>query len=87
MFRVGQKVVCVDAQRQGGDPPYAVKGGIYEITGMDIYPRTGVLGLQFAELEMSGGQFLFAWRFRPLTDRKTSIEIFTRMLKPAGVDA
>jgi hypothetical protein len=88
MFRVGQKVVCVNARNQGGDPPFAVKGAIYIITDID---SDGELGLNFAELNMAPEHFLFAWRFRPIVERKTDISIFEKMLTPSdkkiGADA
>ena len=83
MFRVGQKVVCVDARQNGWSRQWVLKGEIYIIAAIrsdDMGDRVDLVGVQ----KPNG---FFPYRFRPLTDRKTSIEIFTRMLKPAGVDA
>jgi hypothetical protein len=67
-MKVGEKVECIDDEDQGGTPPFAVCGRLYEITAMVDDPMHGE-GLQFAELEMGSDDFLFASRFRPILDR------------------
>ena len=62
------KVECIDDEGQGGTPPFAVRGRLYEITAMVHDPVHGE-GLQFAELEMVSDEFLSARRFRPIMDR------------------
>ena len=93
MFRVGQKIVCVDAD---GAPmltlngTYTVRhvseirrvrwrGQIYYLPSVFLYESSPVEGYWgFSPL-----------RFRPVDDRKTDIAVFTKMLKPkkTSVDA
>ncbi len=89
-FRVGQKVVCVD------DRPGLLtgkrelrRGEIYTITGFDTEDkRLEHPGLYLAETPEKfhpNWRFPVGWapeRFRPVVERKTSIEIFQRMLSP-----
>ena len=87
-FRVGQRVVCVNAQ-SGFAASYVVcplkENDIYKITAIrDDATRTHGAGI------MVDGDPLHFWsqkRFRPAVERKTSIEIFTAMLKPSKVNA
>lgn len=90
MFYVGQKVVCVDVSlgRFTGLPVPLRKGSIYTIRG--VYDDPG--GTPSVLLEgvgpgapphLNGLERGFqASRFRPIVKRKTSIEIFQRMLTP-----
>lgn len=79
MFYVGQKVVCVD---DTGFTQMLTKGREYTISYTADMPRwVCVAGV---------GQWFVGsppgWepsRFRPAVERKTSIEIFTRMLNPS----
>ena len=85
-FRIGQKVVCINAENFCGGtwtPGYElIKGEIYTITHLGLLIGSGRPGCNIAELpphprhECRFGIF----RFRPLVDRKTDISIFTRML-------
>ena len=88
-FRVGQKVVCVDDQ----DFPFhhckvfPQRGIIYTVRGINPADYRGPAHLWLEEihnpLTMSGEEYSFhIRRFRPLVTRKTSIEIFERMLTP-----
>lgn len=97
-FRVGQKVVCVDA---GGDldgrspgiwakGEEIVDGQIYTIHSMFPHPADGVLCLRLHEVKrdpaaliMWGHDGYAASRFRPVVERKTDISIFTAMLNPS----
>ena len=82
-FRVGEPVVCVDdSPTKNGYAVQIVKGGIYTITGLDTRP--GELAIFLAGIKKAGplsGAY-YVSRFRPLVTRKTSIEIFERMLTP-----
>lgn len=93
-FRVGQKVVCVDAspsavfRRWCGDVP--VKGQVYTVRGIRVstHPMwTGALLLLLAEIKnvTTDGDGYRAFRFRPVVERKTDISVFTAMLKETHV--
>lgn len=97
-FHVGQRVVCIGyalAPGQGyGTEILPVRGLVYTVRGIDLnrpYCRCRV-GLRLEEIinvprlyrgygldEASFG----ADHFRPIIERKTSIDIFTAMLKPS----
>jgi hypothetical protein len=84
-FRVGQKVVCVDAD----GAPMLVKNGIYTIKS--ISPPTTcrwrgeIMDLSSIHLcEVDPEQMYCGFappRFRPAVDTKTDISIFTKMLR------
>lgn len=103
-FRVGQKVVCVDDDISGkylppGFLPTAhgmdglKKNNIYTIrmVGTEIgVPICRLVEIVRPFCDYTGAEAPYAVaRFRPVVERKTSIEIFTAMLKPSkvGVDA
>jgi len=87
MFRVGQKVVCVDAYSPPGtywlDEEKITEGGIYTIKS--IFPDFRgkiVVSLNETFRPIIDGQlrgYRFD-RFRPLVERKTDISIFKKML-------
>lgn len=82
MFRIGMKVVCIDATPRKIPRAVLKKGAIYTIVALPYCPD-GEHGIEVAEVE---SQALFGFwkdRFRPVVERKTSIEIFTRMLIPS----
>jgi hypothetical protein len=93
MFRVGQKVVCVDASacRNLGDL-MPVEGEIYTVRGLsepDIDDTP--YGVLLCEIR-SGGTHRNGnergWmpsRFRPVVERKTSIALFHAILNGAPV--
>lgn len=97
-FCVGQKVVCVDASPKRPDyyPGFRLRGvmdglqegAIYTVSGFENHPLDGKLLLVLMEIKRPRrpGPFCLdgydARRFRPLVERKTSIEIFKRMLTP-----
>lgn len=98
MFRVNQKVVCVDDERTDA---YGIKelrrGEVYTIRWHGMHSShwhqtaycVRLLGVERVDdrtPENIDCPFL-ASRFRPLIERKTSIEIFTAMLNPQGVTA
>ncbi len=90
MFRVGQKVVCVDASIRCSIPPWnkpapLIKGRIYTVRGTEN--RGGVLGVYLFEAKSNLHPFpdgsersFFPDRFRP----KTDISIFKAMLTPSA---
>lgn len=83
MFRIGQKVVCINDKMSRGLFSY---GEVYTITNM----RTGrfsneaetTTGLKLAEISLAALDWARADRFRPAVDNKQDISIFTKMLKP-----
>jgi hypothetical protein len=90
-FRVGQRVVCVDASL---NPRHGIKvlsrGKIYVIRAIDETPRrweppgwgVHVEGISVAH---PGGKFEWTMRpsrFRPVVDRPTDIEVFKKLLAP-----
>ena len=98
MFRVGQKVVCVDAGPQPhqsvdaqwiGESP--VVGCIYTVIGTGVSPISGMPCLYLAEIK-STGRFsrytgYLASRFRPVVDLGWAHEIVARVLKRDKVRA
>jgi hypothetical protein len=92
-FRVGQKVVCVDAGPLVNDAGFVSEakslqeGTVYTVT--DLFERNGVKALKLAEAspEQSGRIAFNARRFRPVVERKTDISIFIAMLNPEQVQA
>jgi len=98
MFRVGQKVVCVDASKRGTlgsvnyDRPQLTKGAVYtirELDGCDGYHAVRLVEIvePILDIWIDRGPSEPAWysgRFRPIVERKTDISIFKAMLTPAG---
>jgi len=81
MFRVGQKVVCVDVRNTAlGSRVPLHKNAIYIIDDVDTRPDE-FGGLAFRLVGVEG--LYYHWRFRPIVERKTDISIFTEMLSPA----
>lgn len=81
MFRVGQRVVCVNAKPETWHTTGLVKGEIYTIESMfkNCY---GNLAFQMIEAKNGHGVGYRASRFRPIQERKTDISIFKAMLNP-----
>lgn len=91
-FRIGQKVVCVDASVHGPDSIRLCKGAIYTVGDIDpARDRFDEIGLIVCEIEMkrhNGWSASFrASRFRPVVERKTDISIFTEILRKASKPA
>lgn len=101
-FRVGQRVVCISdgttAMRKFPGSQYPLKNNVYTIATINDWP-SGTL-LTFCEMDNRNfigktvnGVFCTiepgfgARHFRPLTERKTDISVFTKMLTPQGVEA
>jgi hypothetical protein len=77
MFRVGQKVACVDAS----GCRLLDKGAVYTI--LEIAP-SGLAEMISVDCrpDYAGSTGYSAARFRPIVERKTDISIFTEMLTP-----
>lgn len=91
-FYVGQKVVCIDNNRDGGygDEIVPDVGPVYTVR--ELFSCNGHDWLRLREIKNSpryytpGGvteAFFHISRFRPVVERKTSIAIFTAMLNPS----
>lgn len=95
-FRVGQKVVCVDARDRRGyihpeDHPvshWLAEGAVYTIR-KTMHRKTRLVWINGINRRKKTGSTIwvdsgfFASRFRPVAERKTNISIFTAMLKKA----
>lgn len=87
-FQVGQKVICINDTPMPGQkifgPAIPRKGCIYTVIGFRSC-RDGSDGLV---LDIDKDWQYFAWRFRPIVERKTDISVFTKMLtsKKVGAD-
>ena len=83
-FRIGQKVVCVDDTRPilGWAKQWLRKGTVYKIRSIE--PDGDI---HLVEVVRTSGTPFYRSRFRTVVERKTDISIFTKMLKPQGVDA
>ena len=96
-FRVGQKVVCVNAEPSADGYKVAlIEGAVYTIieivdhAGDRRCVREDTLGIILCEVQSPPYRIGFygefsAHRFRPVVERKTNISIFTRMLTPGLV--
>lgn len=83
-FHVGQKIICVDARQN----PYLTEGSIYTVKEVASWTfASGNRGIWVCEADQISGAPFYCFRFRPLVERQTSIEIFTAMLKPSKVNA
>lgn len=85
-FHVGQKVVCVDDAPRGSEGcrrDGIFEGEIYTIRVIEFCPFRKEFGVSLNEVTAPihpyyGTECLFrATRFRPLVERKTSIELLT----------
>lgn len=92
MFRVGQRVVCIDGSRNpsGFSKFYPVEGQIYTIRGFHTEPHIKDVGIFLEEIinpptkwsDATSCEWPFASkRFRPLVERKTDISMFEEMLR------
>ena len=95
MFRVGQKVVCVNAEGMKYGPRKWARlttGQIYTVRALvDGMDEDGRLWPALLLQEISnpiaprGVEYNYAsCRFRPIVERKTDISVFKAMLTPAG---
>lgn len=86
MFHVGQKVVCIKRipWRDEETRQFVWIGPLYkeECTVAEIVPLP--TGLHLCLAEYSADECWIATAFRPVTERKTDIEIFRRLLVPGA---
>lgn len=98
MFHVGQKVVCVNALGTDSEGIKELsRGAIYTVRwhgihGVPYFKPTYCVRVEgivrFDDWAPLNQDCPFrASRFRPVIERRTSIEIFTAMLKPSKVEA
>lgn len=81
-FRVGQRVVCVDDKPRLVAPVLVRRGHIYTVT--DVFETwSGLVGVLLAEVDPGLLPGWHADRFRPITERKTDISVFTEILNRA----
>lgn len=93
MFRIGQKVVCVDdklvdlntiapwARNPSRLTGVLVEGHIYTITGVNVENEIDLLHRPCVTIaEERIPHAYLATRFRPLVETKTDISVFTEML-------
>lgn len=100
-FRVGQKVVCIDAAPGGwGFAENLILNAVYTVSEFRppsmgrISPteRGKFAAVRVAEITLSPGDWFLASRFRPAVERKTDtgMAILTKILddarKPVSVD-
>lgn len=94
MFRVGQKVVCVEGgthrSRECEDAIVPVVGSIYTIRDIRVNPRTGEPNFHLheirnalvqSEIDGLGEPYFASTRFRPIVSRPTSIEFAHEILR------
>lgn len=88
MFRVGQKVVCVDASqpRITGNKHDLKKGAIYTVAAAGLIHPSDVKELPCILVEELPDHTDGLWqhRFRPIVEHKTDISIFKRLLVPSS---
>ncbi len=85
IFRVGQKVVCIDAVADAGKDWSGwapVQGQIYTVTGFGKNPFNHELRICIAEISHPWGYK--PNRFRPAVSRKTDISMLRRLLVPGA---
>lgn len=88
MFYVGQKVVCVDDGHYHASYPFEkpVKGRVYTVSRVYEADDDGEVMLCLDELDQPGNHEWYqgdhSYAYRPVVERKTSIEIFKAMLTP-----
>lgn len=90
MFRVGQKVVCIDDREPIILPGYLpgmdglTRGRIYTVRRAGLCSEyDGRPAICLYEINRLFDSPYWAHRFRPIVERKTSIAIFTAILTPS----
>lgn len=89
-FHVGQRVVCIKVGQWDDPHPdyeheYPKYGEVYTIADMGIWDGDVWLRLREVNIPWSEEDYescFWAGRFRPLRERKTSIECFRALLNP-----
>ena len=97
MFRVGQKVVCVDDAKDRSDvnyDPWGCKGRVYVISKVGMFsspayePTLCVWVDGIYRPDWRGIDVPFrASRFRPVVTRKTDISVFRALINPVKEEA
>jgi hypothetical protein len=80
-FRVGQTVVCVDAEPRDGAVLGLTKGLVYTISDFGGC-KNGSWGVFLAECDHDRGWAFYPDRFRPVVERKTDISALRALLVP-----
>lgn len=78
LFKVGQKVVCINACNGAPFDKYGA-GAANGLVEGQIYTVLGIRD-EFISVDKVNRNAWYADRFRPLVERKTDISIFTKML-------
>lgn len=78
MFRIGEKVVCVE----GSSTYPLIKGQIYTISGMGKFGRSVLVDV--AEVQTDAKHAWYQHRFRPVVQRKTDISVLEALLVPGA---
>ncbi len=96
MFRIGQKVVCVeDRAEAAGDilDGWIKAGNIYVIRSMEFCPVQNRLGVRVEGVILPTNPFfndeenlIEAFRFRPIVEKKTDISVFEEILRRETID-
>ena len=84
MFRVGQKVVCINDVDGDAKSPYGM-GYANGLRKGEIYTVIAIRSSDCIDVDRITRGGWFADRFRPVVDRKTDISIFTEMLNKQPV--
>ena len=84
-FRIGQKVVCVNALPRPGkifkDGSKLTKGAVYTIAGSGFLTHLGAPGVSLVEITRPFVPGFREDRFRPLIERKTDISFAHEILR------
>lgn len=77
MFRIGQKVVCVD----DAGTTIVKNGAVYIVTGngVSLFGNDLIAGSHLTGGAAFSG--MYAHRFRPIVERKTDISVFVEILR------
>ena len=85
MFRIAQKIICIDADPTPGafwysDDTPPVVGEVYTVLRNGLLCKDGRPGIDLEEIKRSEGFSYGEWRFRPVVSRPTDISLFKAML-------
>ena len=83
MFYVGQKVVCVDAERPKmfrWSKDHLTKNAVYTVRKVGMITGGGSSGICLHEVMLWTDSPFNQRRFRPIVEKKTDISIFTEIL-------
>lgn len=81
MFRIGQKVVCVDAS----DTQCVVEGNIYEVSAVGR-KYLCLVWMESDAVRSTQLRGMCRTRFRPVVEKKTDISCFTEILRRETID-